>query len=64
VAYAVVVNVLRIEVVMVRTEARENTVDEEEPRIIVELPAGVEAAAVSPALELLLTPGIDEAGDG
>lgn len=59
-----VVNVLRIEVVTVRTEARENTVVEEEPEVLVELPADAVNPADKPALELLLTPGIDEAGDG
>ena len=63
-AYAVAVNVLRIEVVTVRTEARADAILEEEPEVPMAAPADVVAAADNPALELLLIPAFDEASDG
>lgn len=48
----------------VRTEARAEAAVAEEPEVLVGASVGLLTAADSPAPELLLAPGRDEAGNG
>jgi hypothetical protein len=57
------VNVLRIEVVTVRTKARADVVLEEETEFLAVASADVVPATDGPLLDVTLAPGMDEADD-